>query len=142
MTKLPTISPSTFTEVRMVSNSLSIGNKIAIASAGKPTDCNTITMVTIPALGIPGAPIEAIIAIKNTTSCCAKLSSIPTKLATNNAAAVKPEYKTQLGLYALVANQLFPGVRVDAAILWTSLELLLELPREALAEAASGFTMR
>jgi ATP-dependent helicase/nuclease subunit A len=58
------------------------------------------------------------------------------------AADVNPAYLTQLGLYAVVAHQLFPGHRVDAAILWTSLESLLELPREALAEAARGFTMR
>ncbi len=31
---------------------------------GKPTDCNTITMVTRPALGIEAAPIEAIVAVK------------------------------------------------------------------------------
>jgi ATP-dependent helicase/nuclease subunit A len=59
-----------------------------------------------------------------------------------SAGDVDPAYVTQLGLYALVANQLFPGLRVQAAILWTSLESLLELPRDALAEAARGFTMR
>jgi ATP-dependent helicase/nuclease subunit A len=62
--------------------------------------------------------------------------------ATEDAAAVKPAYKTQLGLYALVATQLFPGAAVEAAILWTSLEKLVKLPREDLAEAARGFTMR
>jgi ATP-dependent helicase/nuclease subunit A len=51
-------------------------------------------------------------------------------------------YATQLGLYALVASQLFQGFEVKAAILWTSLESLLELPSHALAEAASAFTMR
>ncbi len=59
-----------------------------------------------------------------------------------SAAEVNPAYVTQLGLYALVANQLFPGHRVEAAILWTSLEKLVDLPREALAEATRGFTMR
>ncbi|HHY50216.1 MAG TPA: UvrD-helicase domain-containing protein, partial [Alphaproteobacteria bacterium] len=54
---------------------------------------------------------------------------------------VPPAYLRQLGLYALVAGQLFPR-RVRAAILWTSLESLLELPPEGLAKAASGFTMR
>ena len=53
-----------------------------------------------------------------------------------------PAYLAQLGLYALVAGQLFPGKAVTAAILWTSLESLLELPRHALAEATSAFTMR
>lgn len=59
-----------------------------------------------------------------------------------SAGDVDPAYVTQLGLYALVANQLFPGLRVQSAILWTSLESLLELPGDALAEAARGFTMR
>lgn len=56
--------------------------------------------------------------------------------------AIKPAYVTQLALYALVAGQLFPGQRVVAAILWTSLESLLKLPDAALAEAARGFTIR
>ncbi|WP_055047563.1 double-strand break repair helicase AddA [Devosia sp. A16] len=57
-------------------------------------------------------------------------------------ARVKPAYLTQLGLYALVAKQLFPGQRIEAAILWTGLESLLKLPDAALAEAARGFTIR
>ncbi|EKE24509.1 MAG: hypothetical protein ACD_6C00102G0004 [uncultured bacterium] len=60
---------------------------MAIASAGKPTDCKTIIMVTIPALGIPGAPKDAIIAVAQTTSCCPRLRSSPIKLAINRAAA-------------------------------------------------------
>ncbi|ODT26400.1 MAG: hypothetical protein ABS35_10810 [Kaistia sp. SCN 65-12] len=55
---------------------------------------------------------------------------------------VKPGYLTQLGLYALVAKQLFPGQRIEAGILWTGLESLLKLPDAALAEAARGFTIR
>jgi ATP-dependent helicase/nuclease subunit A len=62
--------------------------------------------------------------------------------AARSASEVNPAYLTQLGLYALVATQLFPGVAVDAAILWTSLESLLELPRDVLAEATRSFTMR
>jgi ATP-dependent helicase/nuclease subunit A len=62
--------------------------------------------------------------------------------ATPDPAGVPAAYLTQIGLYALVATQLFPRLRVDAAILWTSLESLLELPRELLAEAARSFTMR
>jgi hypothetical protein len=31
---------------------------------GKPTDCNTITIVTKPALGILAAPIDATVAVK------------------------------------------------------------------------------
>jgi ATP-dependent helicase/nuclease subunit A len=55
---------------------------------------------------------------------------------------VKPAYLAQLGLYALAAQQLFPGQRIEAAILWTGLESLLKLPNAALAEAARGFTIR
>jgi ATP-dependent helicase/nuclease subunit A len=55
---------------------------------------------------------------------------------------VKPGYRTQLGLYALVAKQLFPGQRIEAGILWTGLESLLKLSDAFLAEAARGFTIR
>jgi ATP-dependent helicase/nuclease subunit A len=56
--------------------------------------------------------------------------------------AVPSAYVRQLGLYALIAHQLFPDRTVSAAILWTSLESLIELPAGALAEAAGGFTIR
>jgi len=56
--------------------------------------------------------------------------------------AIRPAYVRQLGLYAFVARQLFPGRKVEAAILWTSLESLVKLPEAALAEAAGGFTIR
>ena len=81
------MSPSTLTAVRTVSSRRSMGSRIAIASAGSPTACNTMTMVTIPALGMPGAPDEAIIAVRKTTSCWASDNSTPIRLATNNAAA-------------------------------------------------------
>jgi ATP-dependent helicase/nuclease subunit A len=56
--------------------------------------------------------------------------------------AVPGNYLTQLGLYALVAGQLYPGRDVRAAILWTRLESLMFLPSDALAAATRGFTMR
>jgi ATP-dependent helicase/nuclease subunit A len=55
---------------------------------------------------------------------------------------VPDKYRTQLGLYALVAGQLYPRHAVRAGILWTSLESLLELPGAVLTEAVRGFTMR
>ncbi|HTM79266.1 MAG TPA: 3'-5' exonuclease, partial [Devosia sp.] len=55
---------------------------------------------------------------------------------------VPPAYRTQLGLYALVAGQLFPGRTVRAAILWTTLESLMELPPALLAASTEGFTLR
>lgn len=58
------------------------------------------------------------------------------------AEGVPPAYRTQLGLYALVAGQLLPGLPVRAAILWTGLELLMNLPSDLLAASTKGFTMR
>ena len=56
-------------------------------------------------------------------------------------AQVPHAYQTQLGLYALVAGQLFPGRPIEAGILWTSLETLMILPDEALRQAVTGFTI-
>ncbi|KKB76132.1 hypothetical protein VW29_20475 [Devosia limi DSM 17137] len=56
--------------------------------------------------------------------------------------SVPGNYLTQLGLYALVAGQLFPGRTVSAAILWTSLESLTNLPPDVLGAATAGFTIR
>jgi ATP-dependent helicase/nuclease subunit A len=58
------------------------------------------------------------------------------------AEAVSGSYLTQLGLYALVAGQLFPGRPVRAAILWTELESLMILPPELLSKAQLDFTLR
>ncbi|MGK2226563.1 double-strand break repair helicase AddA [Devosia sp.] len=55
---------------------------------------------------------------------------------------VPGSYVTQLGLYALVAHQLFPGRVIRAAILWTTLESLMILPPDALTAGAEGFTLR
>jgi ATP-dependent helicase/nuclease subunit A len=55
--------------------------------------------------------------------------------------AVQNAYLAQLGLYALVAGQLFPQHSVKAAVLWTRLESLMFLPKSLLAEAVSAFTV-
>jgi ATP-dependent helicase/nuclease subunit A len=55
---------------------------------------------------------------------------------------VKEKYLTQLSLYALVASQLFPGRPVRAAILWTELESLMNLPPELLDKARADFTLK
>jgi ATP-dependent helicase/nuclease subunit A len=60
----------------------------------------------------------------------------------DNPDAVPGPYRTQLGLYALVAGQLFPEAEVRAAILWTSLKTLMFLPQASLARATEDFTMR
>jgi ATP-dependent helicase/nuclease subunit A len=54
---------------------------------------------------------------------------------------VPAAYVSQLGLYAQIAGQLFPGHRVEAAILWTSLEMLMNLAPDRLAKAVAGFTI-
>jgi ATP-dependent helicase/nuclease subunit A len=54
---------------------------------------------------------------------------------------VPPGYLSQLGLYALIAGQLFPGRQVEVAILWTSLEMLMNLPTAELARRVEGFTV-
>jgi ATP-dependent helicase/nuclease subunit A len=55
--------------------------------------------------------------------------------------SVPQTYLTQLGLYALVAGQLFPDRTVEAAILWTSMESLMNLPRDLLAARTTDFTL-
>ena len=54
---------------------------------------------------------------------------------------VPKAYLAQLGLYAQIAGLLFPGRQVDAAILWTGPESLMNLPPASLREAVSGFTI-
>jgi ATP-dependent helicase/nuclease subunit A len=56
-------------------------------------------------------------------------------------AGVPQAYLTQLGIYALVAQQLFPGHEIKAAILWTSLETFMNLSQSQLREAVAGFTV-
>ncbi len=55
---------------------------------------------------------------------------------------VPRNYLTQLALYALVAGQMFPGRKVSAAILWTELESLMNLPDAALAAASADYTLK
>lgn len=55
--------------------------------------------------------------------------------------SVKDAYLTQLGLYALLARQLFPRHAIEAAILWTTPETLMILPAAPLLSAVEGFTM-
>ncbi|MBD8066374.1 double-strand break repair helicase AddA [Devosia sp. PTR5] len=57
-------------------------------------------------------------------------------------ADVPERYRRQLGIYALVAGQLFPGRTIQAAILWTELGSLMNLPPELLSEATGDFTLR
>jgi ATP-dependent helicase/nuclease subunit A len=54
---------------------------------------------------------------------------------------VPGNYLAQLGLYALVAGQLFPGQEVRAAILWTSLESLMNLPSGLRPEGLADYTI-
>jgi len=54
---------------------------------------------------------------------------------------VPPEYLSQIGLYAQIAGQLFPGYAVEATILWTTLEMLMNLPMSRLRETVANFTI-
>ena len=54
---------------------------------------------------------------------------------------VPPEDVSQVGLYALIAGQLFPGYAVEASILWTTLEMLMNLSSTRLREAVANFTI-
>jgi len=56
--------------------------------------------------------------------------------------SVPGNYLTQLGIYALIAGQLFPQRDVRAAILWTSMESLMNLPASLLAKATEDFTLK
>ena len=58
-----------------------------------------------------------------------------------DAGGVPRSYVAQLGLYAQIAGQLFPGKTIEAAILWTSLESLMILPSEKLRQGISSFTI-
>jgi ATP-dependent helicase/nuclease subunit A len=58
-----------------------------------------------------------------------------------NAASVPAAYLTQLGLYARVATLIFAPRAIEASILWSSPELLMNLPARALMEATEGFTV-
>ena len=51
--------------------------------------------------------------------------------------AVPPAYVTQLALYRALLRRLYPGRRVDAALLWTDRPALMEIPPAALDEAES-----
>jgi len=57
------------------------------------------------------------------------------------AADVPGNYRAQLGLYALVAGQLYPGRTVRAAILWTSMESLMNLPSDLLSADLPDLTI-
>jgi len=56
-------------------------------------------------------------------------------------AGVPAAYMSQMGIYALVAQQLFPGHQIEAGLLWTSLETFMNLSQSALREAVAGFTV-
>ena len=85
--RAPITSPSTFTVVRNVSMRRSIGIKMATYSTGRFRALSTMAKVTIPALGIAGAPIEAAMAKKTKKIWSYKPRFTPTILATNNATA-------------------------------------------------------
>ncbi|HEY8595283.1 MAG TPA: double-strand break repair helicase AddA [Devosiaceae bacterium] len=54
---------------------------------------------------------------------------------------VPPGYVTQMGLYSRLAGRLFPGLKVEAALLWTATRTLMTLPARRMADMTAGFTL-
>lgn len=51
-------------------------------------------------------------------------------------AALVPEiYLKQMGLYARALEDIYPGRRIRAALLWTDIAFLMELPKSQMDEA-------
>lgn len=55
--------------------------------------------------------------------------------------SVGSPYLTQLGLYTLAGKKLFPGLKIRAALFWTTSESLMEIPENLLDAAIAGFTL-
>ena len=70
-------SDQTLTVVRSMSRMRSTARIRATALVGSPTAFRTTTIMTIPACGIPAAPILASKAVNATRPCCAIVRSIP-----------------------------------------------------------------
>jgi ATP-dependent helicase/nuclease subunit A len=49
--------------------------------------------------------------------------------------AVPPAYVTQLALYRAVLDRLYPDKQIGAALVWTEIPILMEIPAEAMDEA-------
>jgi ATP-dependent helicase/nuclease subunit A len=58
--------------------------------------------------------------------------------APENLADVPEGYVTQLALYRLVLSRLYPGRRIAAALLWTEIPRLMEIPEAMLLAAESA----
>lgn len=69
-------SPVTFTTVLNMSRGLSIPKIRAIPSTGIPTDVSTTISITILPPGIPGVPIEEMVAVSIIVSVCPTVKSI------------------------------------------------------------------
>ncbi|MBN9011011.1 MAG: PD-(D/E)XK nuclease family protein, partial [Rhizobiales bacterium] len=51
-----------------------------------------------------------------------------------------PAYVGQLALYRLLLARLYPGRRVEAALLWTEVPALMDVPGEAMDAALAAMT--
>jgi ATP-dependent helicase/nuclease subunit A len=61
--------------------------------------------------------------------------------APENISAVPPAYVTQLSLYRLVLSRLYPQHRIAAALLWTEVPRLMEVPEDMLLAAQSALSV-
>jgi len=58
-----------------------------------------------------------------------------------DAGSVPAAYRTQLALYQLVMEKLFPGRAISAALFWTATESLMPVPNDLLKSEIGGFTI-
>src|SRR5699024_2005187 len=78
--------PKTLTQVRTISNNLSIPIISAKPSAGNPIEVSVVISTTMDTPGTPAIPLEATIKVTISIICCPIDMSIPYICATNNAA--------------------------------------------------------
>ncbi len=72
-----TVSPVTFTAVRLISSIRSTPTTRAIPSRGMPIWFKTMVSVIMPMPGTPAAPIDARVAVRTTVSRSVRPRSIP-----------------------------------------------------------------
>ena len=80
------MSPVTFTTVRNMSKGLSIPKMSAKPSIGIPTESSTIISMTMEPPGMPGVPIDEMVAVAKMSNIWPKVKSKPKTCAKNTAA--------------------------------------------------------
>ena len=65
ITQATVVSPVTFTTVRSISNGRSMPKIKANPSIGMPTESSTIISITMEPPGMPGVPMDEMVAVAN-----------------------------------------------------------------------------